>query len=130
MKKLALVFVLMLAACNPTTQSTGMGVYEGTNLKLDVIDAPASKGLISWVKSTIIINDEVIGEIVWDTSKEEGKRGDGLLSDPYIRGSVKYDGKDLVVFRITDLTNIMSRPITKYEFYLEGTLIGVVVTPI
>ena len=130
MKKFAVILALIIAACNPTTQSTGLGVYKGTNLKIDVIDEPAQKGLFSWVKSTVVINGEIIGEIVWDASKEQGNRGSGLLADPYMRASVKYDGKNLLVERVTDMTNIASRPITKYEFYLEEMLVGVVVAPI
>ena len=133
MRVLALLFAtltIFLAGCSSNSPSVGMGSFRGQNLKIEVADSPANGGVLSWLKSDIYINDEKIAEIVWDSSLESGKRGSGVLADQFITKTVPYDGNSLQVIRVTDMTSIMSRPIIKYEFYIDESLIGVVVTPI
>jgi hypothetical protein len=129
----AIVLSILLSACAsevPSIQTTGMGVYNGESLKIEITDTPNANELFSHLKSTITFNDELVTEIIWDTDLESGKRGEGLLADQYITALRTYKGKELKVVRVLDLTSIVSRPITKYEFYIENKLIGVVVAPV
>lgn len=125
-----LPLALMLAACSSNSPNVAMGSYRGQNLKIEVTESSANGTIVSWIKSDIFIDGEKIAEIVWDPSLESGKRGSGVLADQFITKTVPYDGNSLQVIRVIDMTSIMSRPIVKYEFYIDEALIGVLVTPI
>lgn len=133
MRTVTVLFCILMAVsgCNPTTQATGMGMYQSQAVKIEVVDSPANGGIVSRLQSEVFFNSVSVAEIVWDTRKlEYGKIGTGVLADQYIRWFGTYRGKELRVDRVFDMTSIVSRPIIKYEIYADGQLMGVVVAPV
>ena len=132
MRTVTVLFCILMAVsgCNPTTQATGMGMYQSQAVKIEVVDSPANGGIVSRLQSEVFFNSVSVAEIVWDPRKlEYGKIGTGGLADQYIRWFGTYRGKELRVDRVMDMTSIVSRPIIKYEIYADGQLMGVVVAP-
>ena len=130
MRTVTILFCILLAVsgCNPTTQATGMGMYQSKAVKIEVVDSPATGGIVSWLQSEVFFDSASVAEIVWAPRKlENGKIGTGVLADQYIRWYGTYRGKELRVDRVTDMGYIHSRPIIKYEIYTDGKLVGVLV---
>ena len=123
--------LMVVSGCVPTTQATGLGMYQSKAVKIEVVDSPVTGGILSKIQSEVFFNSVSVAEIVWDPRKlEYGKIGTGGLADQDIRWFGTYRGKELRVDRVTDMTSIISKPIIKYEIYTDGQLMGVVVAPI